>query len=563
MKMTESFVARWISIGAALVTLLVTANVSMDPVNVPKLLLVSGLGISMWAIIIGFNVKAIWADNRPLFLATLAYLALGTLTLFVSSAPITQNFYGVQGRNTGFLAYLALTGIMLAASQLRTKKSFTQILYGLFAAGILNVIYCLIALSGNDFIPWNNIYNKILGTFGNPNFVSAFLGIFITALVAYLFKPGINLSLRITGMVLAVVALYEVQASNAIQGFVVSAFGISIVGFYLIRSYFKKNIFTLAYVSAVAVVGAVALAGALQKGPLTQYIYKTSVSLRGEYWDAGITMALTNPLTGVGLDTYGDWYRRARSASAMILPGPSTVTNAAHNVFIDVLASGGFIFFAVYLTIFIIALISVLKVTLRNRSYDALFVALATAWICYNVQALISINQIGLAIWGWLLSGTVIAYEHATRGQTLTDTSSAKLPKKQRSYAADTQPGVVLAGVGGFIVGLIIALPPFTADASYRSALKAGQLNAVVAAANKFPLDSLRMAQAVATFEDNKAFAEAHEMALRAVKYNPDSFDAWRLLGFISTATPEEKKLANSNLQRLDPRNEEWKKVAP
>ena len=557
--MTESFVARWISIGAALVTLLVTANVSMDPVNVPKLLLVSGLGISMWAIVIVFNIKMIWADNKPLFLATLAYLALGTLTLSISNAPVTQNFYGVQGRNTGFLAYLALTGIMLAASQLRTKKSFTQILYGLFAAGILNVIYCLIALSGNDFIPWNNIYNKILGTFGNPNFVSAFLGIFITALVAYLFKPGINLSLRITGAVLAVVAVYEVQASNAIQGLVVSAFGISIVGFYLIRSYFKKNIFTIAYVSAVAVVGVVALAGALQKGPLAQYIYKTSVSLRGEYWDAGITMALTNPLTGVGLDTYGDWYRRARSASAMILPGPSTVTNAAHNVFIDVLASGGFIFFAAYLTIFVIALISVLKVTLRNRSYDALFVALATAWICYNVQALISINQIGLAIWGWLLSGTVIAYEHATRSQTLTDTPSAKVPKKQRSLAADTQPGVVLAGVGGFIVGLIIALPPFTADANWRTAMSSNDAGKIQAAALKFPIDSWRLGNAALLFENSKLFPQALELARKGVEYNPDYFDAWKVLGAVSQSTPEEKAKAIEMMHKLDPRNKDLK----
>lgn len=559
MKMTESFVARWISIGAALVTLLVTANVSMDPVNVPKLLLVSGLGISMWAIVIGFNIKMIWADNKPLFLATLAYLALGTLTLFISNAPITQNFYGVQGRNTGFLAYLALTGIMLAASQLRTKKSFTQILYGLFAAGILNVIYCLIALSGNDFIPWNNIYNKILGTFGNPNFVSAFLGIFITALVAYLFKPGINMSLRITGAVLAAVALYEVQASNAIQGLVVSAFGISIVGFYLIRSYFKTNIFTIAYVSAVAVVGAIALAGALQKGPLAQYIYKTSVSLRGEYWDAGITMALTNPLTGVGLDTYGDWYRRARSASAMILPGPSTVTNAAHNVFIDVLASGGFIFFAAYLTIFVIALISVFKVTMRNRSYDALFVALATAWICYNVQALISINQIGLAIWGWLLSGTVIAYEHATRSQILTDTPSAKVPKKQRSLAADTQPGVVLAGVGGFIVGLIIALPPFTADANWRTAMSSNDAGKIQAAALKFPIDSWRLGNAALLFETSKLFPQALELARKGVEYNPDYFDAWKVLGAVSQSTPEEKAKAIEMMHKLDPRNKDLK----
>ena len=230
--MTESFVARWISIGAALITILVTANVSMDPVNVPKLLLTSGLGLGMWSIIIFFNIKDIWRSNKLLLLATVIYLALGAVTLFVSSAPLSQNFYGVQGRNTGFLAYLALTGIMLASSQLRSKKSFTYILYALFAAGILNVIYCLIALSGNDFIPWNNVYNKILGTFGNPNFISAFLGIFISALVAYLFKPGMNLPIRISGIIIAVIALYEVQASNAIQGLVVTALGISIVGFY-------------------------------------------------------------------------------------------------------------------------------------------------------------------------------------------------------------------------------------------------------------------------------------------------------------------------------------------
>jgi hypothetical protein len=283
------------------------------------------------------------------------------------------------------------------------------------------------------------------------------------------------------------------------------------------------------------------------------------VSLRGEYWDAGITMAKTHPFTGVGFDTYGDWYRRARSASAMILPGPTTVTNAAHNVFIDVLASGGFVFFASYLIIFVIASISVLKVTLRNRSYDALFVALATAWICYNVQALISINQIGLAIWGWLLSGTVIAYEHATRSQTLTDTSSAKLPKKQRSYAADTQPGVVLAGVGGFIVGLIIALPPFTADATWRTAMRSTDAGTVQAAALKFPIDSWRLANAALIFENSKFYPQALELARKGVEYNPDSFDAWKVLAAVTQSTPEEKAKATEMMHKLDPRNKELK----
>jgi hypothetical protein len=34
-----------------------------------------------------------------------------------------------------------------------------------------------------------------------------------------------------------------------------------------------------------------------------------------------------------------------------------------------------------------------------------------TAWTCYQVQSLISINQVGLALWGWILTGALIAYE--------------------------------------------------------------------------------------------------------------------------------------------------------
>jgi hypothetical protein len=270
-------------------------------------------------------------------------------------------------------------------------------------------------------------------------------------------------------------------------------------------------------------------------------------------------MAKTHPFTGVGLDTYGDWYRRARSASAMILPGPTVITNAAHNVFIDVLASGGFIFFASYLVIFVIALISIVKVTLRSRTYDAIFVALSAGWICYNVQALISINQIGLAIWGWLLSGTVIAYEHATREVTSFDSSTAKLPKKQRSYAADTAPGVVLAGVGGFIVGLIIALPPFTADANWRTAMSSNSALKLEAAALKFPIDSFRLANASLIFEDSKLYPQALALARKGIEYNPDYFDAWRVMSVISQSTPEEKAYAIEMMHKLDPRNKELK----
>ena len=88
--------------------------------------------------------------------------------------------------------------------------------------------------------------------------------------------------------------------------------------------------------------------GALQRGPLTAYLYKESVTLRGEYWQAGWNMARQFPFTGVGMDAYGDWYRRARDSQALILPGPETVTNAAHNIPFDILSNGGWPLFITY-----------------------------------------------------------------------------------------------------------------------------------------------------------------------------------------------------------------------
>jgi hypothetical protein len=114
----------------------------------------------------------------------------------------------------------------------------------------------------------------------------------------------------------------------------------------------------------------------------------------------------------------------ARDTQALILPGPNTTTNAAHNVPFDVFAFGGWPLFVSYLAILSLLLSQLLK-SLRNRKYDAIFVTLTTAWACYQLQSIISINQIGLAVWGWLFGGALIAYEIATRPKGLMTHMSA------------------------------------------------------------------------------------------------------------------------------------------
>jgi hypothetical protein len=296
---------------------------------------------------------------------------------------------------------------------------------------------------------------------------------------------------------------------------------------------------------------------------LTQNIYKTSVSLRGEYWQAGMNMGLNHPFTGVGMDCFGDWYRRARAASALILPGPNTVTNSSHNVNIDIFAYGGFPLILSYLGLLAIAGISIVKMTLRLKSYDPVFVELTVAWVCYQAQAFISINQIGLAIWGWALTGLVIAYEVATRPELekIEDRTGNANPGRSFKKITKEDPGIWLVGALGAAVGFGLSIAPFVADTNWRSALGSGSIPTVQAAALKAPSDVYRMVNISVLFEQNKFTAQAAELVRAAVKYNPDNFDAWRVMANLSETTAEEKSIAKKNMIRLDPLNDEWKKL--
>ena len=555
-KAAEKSVAQLLAIGAAGVALLVSSGISYDPVNVSKLVLTVGIGFAIWAVLFSTGLRPLWRTNKVLSILALLFLFFGLVSVFLSPASLTQNFFGVFGRNTGFLAYIALTGIMLGASLMRNHQYFVWLIRSVVVVGLINVIYCGIDIVGPDLIGWNNVYGNILGTFGNPNFISAYLGIFLVMGLGYFFGAGFDWKARVIAVMIAGLTFFEIVKSHAIQGIAVTGAGLAIIGFFIVRSKSRSPLFTWLYSTIVVIIGLFAVAGALQTGPLTQYIYKASVSLRGVYWAAGVKMGLENPFTGVGFDTYGDFYRQVRSEQAMITPGPRIITNAAHNVALDIFASGGFPLLLSYLAMIVLASISIFRVLLRSKQYDGVFVALAAGWVCYQVQSIVSINQIGLAIWGWLLTGAVIAYEKSTRAEVDAPVAAAPQSKGRTVKASTKKSGsLVLAPALGFIVGALVAFPPFAADAGWRSALKSGNAQSVYDAAIKWPQDSYRFNSIARSLAENNLQDQALLVARKSVEFNPNSFDAWRVLATLDTSTEAEKVKATEMMRKLDPRN--------
>jgi hypothetical protein len=562
-RLAERTIARVLGIGSGFVAVLVITDSVTDPVNVTKLLALGGVAVGAFAVLLAFGVKQIWNGSKALVVLSGLFILASINAVLNSEGPLVQNIYGVYGRNTGLLTYVLLLMVITSVSLLRLESSFNLLIWGLIGAGLVNVAYVGWSIVFGDFLSWSNPYGNVLGTFGNPNFIGAFLGIFASSLIAYVLKAGTSLIIRIAATVIFLATVYEIIDSNAIQGRVVVAAGLCIVGFYLVRSKFDGVVAQISYVVVVATGGFFALLGALQIGPLTKYIYKTSVSLRGEYWQAGWNMGSEHPLTGVGFDTYGDWYRRLRDTQALILPGPNTTTNAAHNVPFDVFAFGGWPLFISYLAILSLSAVAIMRVTVRTRKYDATFVTITTAWACYQLQSIISINQIGLAVWGWLFGGALIAYEFATRPKLNSDRSDSIKTKVASSRGGmgkqkeTTFSSTLIAGIG-LVIGLLIAAPPYSADSKWRSALLAqdlAKLETALVPGYLNPMNSYKYANAVQILEGSKLYELAYKYAQVGVEFNPNSFDSWRILYLITNSSIEDKARALENMKRLDPNN--------
>jgi hypothetical protein len=71
------------------------------------------------------------------------------------------------------------------------------------------------------------------------------------------------------------------------------------------------------------------------------------------------------------------------------------------------------------------------------------------------------------------------------------------------------------------------------------------------------PTDSYRLANAVQLLETNKLFDLSYKYAKIGTSYNPDYFDAWRLLYFVKNSTEADKSIALENMKRLDPLNKD------
>ncbi len=543
-------------------TLFIAPSFAFDPFNAPRLLSLGAFcGASIVALLLGLKHKWFASYKAPFF-AVLFFLSCLTLTLFITSPSFNAQFYGAYGRNTGYLAYFALAILLFVAVIAANSSNLNYYIYVLFGVSLISTFYGFLQVLGADPTGVVNPSNFAFGFFGNQNFQSAFTAIAVAAAIAILISKSISIINRILLFVFIVISIVQIYYTKSEQGYFVLVASLVLLTYLrFIRSIkvqLKASYLVFSVIGFFAV-----LFGTLNKGFFAKYLYQESVTFRGDYWRAGQNMTLENPIFGVGLDSYGDWYRRSRTLEATLRRGPDVFSSSAHNQLIDISSNGGLLLLSAYLIILGLTVRAVIKVLRRENGYNWKFVAVFIAWFTYQLQSLISINQLGLGIWGWTLTGLLIGYEINTRTKDkAADQDLVKVPgltAKPSLEKVKPDWDVVLFSLFGLIVGALIAMSPLRNSIEVRSLSGETTIGAVEEFGMRDSLNPEISILMAGNLADSKFEENALRVIRNTVKNNPDNYFAWKLIASIPSATPEEIAQAQLQMKRLDPLNPELK----
>jgi O-antigen ligase len=530
-------------LGTAVTSVAVTPFFSYDPINVPRFLTLLVIGLVSLGLLIVSYGRLFKSDHKFLLLVSTFFIVWSGVILLVSKINLTEGLFGVTGRQTGFLTYVALIALMVCTAAISSKRDLVMAAKLLVISGWASGLYGLIQIADADPFDWINPYSPVFGLFGNPNFHASFMGICAVVALVSCCDTDRTKRFRWMSLIFVPVAVLNIYESKSQQGFLVLMAGIFVFLYLYIQNNSQFTKLSVPYV----VLGAISLVAVvldiLQKSPWKSFLYKESVTFRGDFWRAGWKMTTDNPIFGVGPDGYRDQYRLSRDLVTAMRPGSDVQTDSAHNVFLDLSASGGLVLLVLYILIIAIVLKSAYKIVKREKVFNPGFTAVIAAWVAYTAQSVISINQIGLAVWGWVLSGLIIGYEINTREAT------------KNSFTLKSGSSLVVPILAGFVVALSLGMPLMVADTTFRSTIKSGDVLKIESSVRQWPKSVIRMTTVAQILREGNLPDRSIVIAREAVAFNPMNYEAWRELSLQPNTSESERNEALKTMKKLDPFN--------
>jgi O-antigen ligase len=520
---------------AIAITLIATPNFNKDALIIPKVIIILCTAVLILPYLL-LNIKAkrdLGLISVFILLASL-FLAQLVLAIVFSDAPIEQQIFGRTGRGLGFLTFFSLIIISLSCAIFIKQSDQKTLIKGIAISGTFASIYAISQSFGLDFFPWDSKTNGVIGTLGNPNFVSSFAVMAILPSLIYVSGKRRAVLYQISLFLLYILTIYRAEST---QGYINLAIGLGI--FLLIYLWYRSKLFFgIIFVSFLFSIFLVIL-GFFDNGPLSKAIYKVSVQSRGEFWQSALSTANANPVFGVGIDSFGDYSLLYREK-----PVIGEYTDSAHNYVLDFSVVGGYPLALVYVLMILLSVYSFFKSQKNIRQFNPRSAALFSLFIVFQAQSLISPISIPILLWGIVVCGSII-------GLANNHMSKDDLVNKK------TQTRLNFLSLVSFFLSLVVLFPYFNSDRLQLLAMNRGDGDLAIKVAKMYPESVVRYSTLTRALLDSGLNVPALDLARSAIEFNPNSPSLWALLLINPSAPVEERRAAKAKLLILDPLNEE------
>ena len=525
-----------------LITLSISPWVNKDSMIIPKLIILFVLALYLLPKIIYALPDILQFSKLKLLVGIITLIIIQIIIVtIVSTAPFEQQLFGRTGRGLGIVTSVSLLLVVLGSAIFVRVDKLNILLIGLVSSCLITSTYSLFQSFGIDFLRWTSRTNGVIGTLGNPNFQSSF--------AAFALIPTLVLFAKVKfkyygSFLFGSFLIWVIIRTQSTQGYISALLALSI--FAIIFYWYKNKPVSIILILLTFFSGMVAVFSMLNRGPLSNYLYKISVQSRGDFWRSAFTASNDHPFFGVGMDSFGDSYLKYRDEIAISHPW-AEYTDNAHNFFLEYAVTAGYPMVVLQVSLILLALISYIQAQRRISHFDKDLTAIFAAWLVFQAQSFISPGNISMMVWNAVLTGTLIGVSE------LNSRSIMDLVPVRKQILMKTR----ISSYSFVFLVLLICYPLFNTDRQQMQAMKMGDGDLAISSSKRYPESVLRYQVITRELLNSNLPVQALDLARSAVEFNPNSANLWALVLINPSASIEERVKAKAEILKLDPLNKE------
>ena len=523
----------------SLVSLVITPGINYEIVNLSKFLLLCSI-TSLVIFNINWKLNKSTTKEKIFYILAISMFFWMSLSIPFSNTPLTEQLFGVFGRFTGLITYLCLILCSIYAFQRSSKQFAKTMLKGLIFVGAIEIAYVEIQFFGVDPVNWSNKNKWIVGTMGNPDYLSAFLAFILIASFAQIISQK-SLKNKLSLSILCALGLHCLVEVGATQGFVILFASLSIMFLIVIIRSQVLIIYKLISILIFLSISTFIFAATLNVGPFRNFIYESSISRRGQLWTIALRMIRNSPIFGFGMDSYSHEYRVFRSPEIVKATGFNRVSNSSHNIFLDLGVNAGIPLILLYSIFIIFIAVVTLKTIIKSKQLDSTFLTLFGLWLAFNFQSLISVNVIGLSIWGFIVSGALLGY--TVESKPFNYSGAFKKSSFQiKAATLVTSTFLIISGCSIFIKDII-----------WSDAIRKMDVDKILTTTKSWPQDSSQIDATTDFLVKATKLSAANELSEYAITFDDDNYYFWENKLNLTNKSSDSERLILSKIRKLEP----------